>query len=539
MLLRSTLVQTAAMLASYGSALLLEHFAHLHIDVVMQATVLALTMSRVQRAATTHDRLRAFAVLPVVAMGASEIGRLMGSHPDFGDAAFVLAVALSIWVRRLGARAARIGTLMVLPLIATLLLQGQAAGSEPQPYTLWLGLVGFVACGWVFVLQEAAQRFGLVRLPTAPVPGPPRKARIPASTKMALQMAAGLGTAFFAGRALWPTHWSWTVLTAFIVCSAARSRGDVLLKGALRIVGASVGTTVATVAAGSFGPHTDLAIVLIFAAIALATWLREASYAYWAACVTAVLSLLYGWFGESADGLLRTRLEGIGLGAAIGITAAWFILPIRTHAVVRLRAAAALAELAALLEDAVWADRTSLVRRLARFERFCALLAQVASAVNAQRWLSVSLLRKRDKVYAADVVEAVQECEQSAQVMVREALELGALRDDPAIEAARHAVAANVSAVRRAMGRRPGAAYARVLIERPPGESTAATVVLEAVLEALARIDAELGRIARFSPRPEAPSGPRPADPRPSAGSPTRCDQSPDVPRHPTAPRAC
>ena len=502
-MLRSTAVQTAAMLASYGSALLLEHFAHLHVDVVMQAAVLGMTTSRVQRAVTTVERLPAFVVVPLVAMGASEVGRLMGTHPNIGDALFVFGVALSIWVRRFGARASRIGTLMVLPLIATLVLQGQAAGFEPQLYTLWLGLVGLIACAWVFVLQEAAGRTGLVRLPHAPVSGPPRKARILTSTKMALQMAVALGTAFFAGRELWPTHWSWTVLTAFIVCSAARSRGDVLLKGVLRVVGAAIGTIVATEAAGSFGPHADMPVVLIFTAIAVATWLREASYIYWAACVTAVLSLLYGWFGESADSLLRTRLEGIGIGAAIGITAAWLILPIRTRDAVRARTAATLGELGTLLGAEAWADRATLLRQMARFERFCALMGQLAQSVNAQRWLAVRVLRRGgDRVYAADVVEALRGCVQPARVMVRGVLGLGASRDDPAIIAARDGVAANTSAIRKAIGRKPGTAYAPVLID-PSASDDAAP---RQVFEALAQIDAALGRIARFYPPTEAPS---------------------------------
>jgi hypothetical protein len=499
MLLRSAVVQTAAMLASYGSALLLEHVAHLHVDIVMQAAVLGLTTSRVQRATATRKRLPAFAVVPVVAMGAFEIGRLMGTHPNIGDALFVFAVALSIWVRRFGAWASRIGILMVLPLVATLVLQGQAAGFEAQLYTLWLGLVGLVACGWAFLLQEAAERTGLVRLPTTPAaaPAPPRKARILTSTKMALQMATALGTAFFAGRELWPAHWSWTVLTAFIVGSAARSRGDVLLKGVLRIIGAAIGTIVATEVAGSFGPHTDVAVVLIFAVIAVATWLREASYLYWAACVTAVLSLLYGWFGESTDGLLRTRLEGIGLGAAIGITAAWAVLPIRTRAAVQLRTAAALAELAVLLGAEAWADRARLLRQSAQFERCCMLIGQLAPSVNAQRWLEVRLLGRRSKAYAADAVEALQESVQPARVIVQAALELGESRDSPAVVAARNGVAANAAAIRKAIGRKPGRAYAPVLMGDPASEGAAAA----RVLGALAQIDAALGQIARCFPQ--------------------------------------
>jgi len=55
----------------------------------------------------------------------------------------------------------------------------------------------------------------------------------------------------------------------------------VLLKGSRRAGGAAVGTVVAGLAAGAFGPRSDLCVVLIFTALALATWLRELSYAYW------------------------------------------------------------------------------------------------------------------------------------------------------------------------------------------------------------------------------------------------------------------
>ncbi|MGW2540395.1 FUSC family protein, partial [Kitasatospora sp. NPDC001574] len=354
LLLRETAVTTAAMLAAYGSALLIEHLAHLRVDVVVQAVVLAATAARVQLTADRYDRLLGLAVLPAAAAGAAEVGRLMTLHPNLGDVLFTLGTALPIWVRRFGPRAGRAGGLLVLPLIALLVMPPDAGPLPGHDHTLWVALIALVSGAWVATAQAVAVRTGLVPAPVrppapapepadpggaAPEPRPAARWRPLVHTQMALQMAGAVGGAFLAGRAVWPDHWAWVVLTAFIVCSGARGRADVLFKGLLRAVGAAAGTVVATAVAGSFGPHEDAAVVLIFAVLALATWLRELSYAYWAGCVTAVLSLLYGWFGQGSDDLLRTRLAAIGLGAAVGIAAAWLVLPLRTRDVLRRRTA--------------------------------------------------------------------------------------------------------------------------------------------------------------------------------------------------------
>ena len=207
---------------------------------------------------------------------------------------------------------------------------------------------------------------------------------------MALQMATALAAAFAIGRTIWPGHWAWVVLTAFIVCSGARGRGDVVLKGALRGAGAAAGTAVATAVAGTFGPHADASVVVMFAAVAVATWLREFSYAWWAACVTAVLSLLYGWFGQAPGGLLETRLEGIAVGAALGIAASWLILPVRTSDVARRRAADALAALSGVL-TADWRDPAALGHRQAAFQHTVISLGQIAPPLRAQRLLLAPL----------------------------------------------------------------------------------------------------------------------------------------------------
>jgi uncharacterized membrane protein YccC len=116
----------------------------------------------------------------------------------------------------------------------------------------------------------------------------------------------------------------------------------VLVKGVQRIGGALVGTAIATLVAGHIDAGSHLAIVLIFAILGLATWLRSRSYAYWAAGITAVLALLYGFFGVTGDDLLVRRLVGILIGGAIAVTVSWFVLPIRTRDVARRRMATVL-----------------------------------------------------------------------------------------------------------------------------------------------------------------------------------------------------
>ncbi|MFB8238444.1 FUSC family protein [Kitasatospora purpeofusca] len=517
-LLRGTAVTTAAMLAAYGSALLIEHFAHLRVDVVVQAVVLAATAARVQLTADRYDRLLGLAVLPAAAAGAAEVGRLMTLHPNAADALFTLGTALAVWVRRFGPRAARAGGLLVLPLVALLVMPPDAGPVPGHDHTLWVALIAVVSGAWVALFQAAAVRTGLVPAParapapeSAPAPEPEARRRPGVHTRMALQMAGAVGGAFLAGRAVWPDHWAWVVLTAFIVCSGARGRGDVLFKGLQRAVGAAAGTVVATAVAGSFGPHEDAAVVLIFAVLALATWLRELSYAYWAGCVTAVLSLLYGWFGQSSDDLLRTRLAAIGLGAAVGIAASWLILPLRTRDVLRRRTADALAALTELLGSS-GGDRPALLRGRARFAYGVAQLELLARPLRAER-RTLGLAGRlpggapSTHPYRADVVDAVAACEAPLGVLVDGAVADPALWSDPRVARLNRAVAANSAAVRRAIGRRPGPAYQgiRARIPRQAGATPAGSPEQLRMLAALLAVDDALGTMAAvFGDPPQA-----------------------------------
>jgi uncharacterized membrane protein YccC len=234
---------------------------------------------------------------------------------------------------------------------------------------------------------------------------------------MALQMATALTAAFVAGHLAFHSHWRWAVLTAFVVCSGARGRGDVLHKGLERACGAAVGTVVATLIAGSFPPGDRWSVVLIFAVLGVASWLREISYALWAGSVTAALSLLYGYFGQSAPSLLQTRLEAILVGAALGTAASWLILPVRTGDVFKRRAADALATLSDFLGTPV-GDPAEARRRGARFLQSAELLEQIAKPLRTHRTLTRHARRTGGAVpHPADVIDAVHACVGPVEVL--------------------------------------------------------------------------------------------------------------------------
>ncbi|MFF8532443.1 FUSC family protein [Streptomyces sp. NPDC015532] len=500
-------------LGTYGWALLVEHQAGLRVDSVVQAVVIASALGRVQRLFDRTDRLLACVVLPCAAAAGTELSTLIQRHPLAGDAAFVVGVAGAIWVRRFGARATRAGTLVVLPLIAVLVVPAGTVPAGGHEHTAWAAVTALAAVVWGTVVTWTAQRTGLVpRPPPAKVttaPGAPRRRPTP-STRMALQMAAALTAAFTIGRTLWPDHWAWVVLTAFLVCSGARSRGDVLVKGAWRTLGAAAGTVVATAASGEFGPRSDTAVVVIFVVLAVATWLRELSYAYWAGCVTAVLSLLYDWFGQSPGDLLHTRLAGIAVGAVLGIAASWLVLPIRTEAVIRARTAAALSSLGDILETD-WRDGQAV--RLAR-ARFAYRVEQLAIATAPMRILAAAPVpetvsaRWHPDHFTLRSVTALRQCAEPVDDLTDASGSApDALTTDPAVARRRAQVAAHALTVRRAIGRRPppptAADAAFQELPRPPGTTSPPARSAVAVLTALEVIDSQLDVLSvLFGPPP-------------------------------------
>lgn len=521
--LRAALTALGAVLATYGASLLLEHAAHQHVDLVVTAVVLAATLARTQRDADRADRLIGLVLLAGSAAAASEVGSLLIRHAAIGDAVFTCAVAATIWIRRFGRRVSRAGTVAIIPFVGLLITHAQGVPPYGADHDGWSALVGVFAACLVALFQWGAASAGLSpadrRRPAVAPSGeasrpqqpaqPAGRRRIAASTRMAAQMGAALALAFVAGHLWFSAHWPWGVLTAFIVCSGARGRGDVLYKGILRAFGAAIGTVVATWIAGSFPANDVRSVVIIFAVLGIAIWLRQASYAYWAGCVTAVLSLLYGYFGESAPSLLRTRLAEIAVGALLGIAASWLILPVRTGDVLRRRVADSLAALSNILTVDSHDD---LPARQLRFEESVYQLELIAKPLAAQRLLACARTPADGGGRRADAIDAVRRLVPSVRDLIAVTHAEPDLTAEPDLARLRSAVAVNVGAIRRAIGGRPGTPYRRLPPpRRPAGKQRATAGRLARAAAAMRAIDGALAELDGIYPSPAPAETPEPS----------------------------
>lgn len=382
---RPAAVTMVATLGSWASSWGIAEAAGLHADVIVLGTVLPVTLARVTargHARSPLERVLRLVMLPVVALAASEAGLLLAHHAVWGGAVFVAVMAGAIWVRRFGRSWSTAGSLVSLPFVV--LLVAPVAPAPGHEHTLWPALIAVVALVWVNLVQWVAWATGFVprpeERPEAPVRRPSTSRRLPASTRMAVQMALALGLAYGLGRWWFPQHWSWMLLSAYVVLSGNRGRGDVVHKGLLRLAGALGGTLGATLLADAFPTGDRTALVWLFVVLAAAVLLRPVSYAFWAAGVTAMLALLHGYYGEHGAGLLGERLAGVALGAAIGVLAAWFVLPVRTRDVFRRRLADARDALAEL--RTARAERPQdLPQARERFARAVALLEEIEPAL--------------------------------------------------------------------------------------------------------------------------------------------------------------
>jgi len=336
------------------------------------AAVLAMTLSRNRLVTSWRGRAEAIILLPVVGLATAGVGYLFIHLAIVGAVAYVTAMFLSIWLRRFGTVGSRVGSLIALPFITLLIAPGAGVGTTP----LGVALLSVVVLAVVVALRLFAELIGYLprpvrrfspeagNPPSRPIttPHPPSMMRPVASTRMAIQMAIALTAAFVIGFLVFPQHVTWVVLTAFIVCSGNRGRADVLYKSGLRIAGAGVGTIVASASLAIdpvIAPHGEsllqgpALVIVLLVIISIGLWLREWTYAAWAVVMTLVITLLQGAVvpaghlvgTDPEGGQLWVRILAIIVGAACGIAASWFVLPVKSESVVRRRIADALAAL--------------------------------------------------------------------------------------------------------------------------------------------------------------------------------------------------
>jgi hypothetical protein len=313
--------------------------------------VLSLSLSRSHLAGDRRGRRDALLALPIVSLACVGVGALLRHAPWAGAAVFVAGMALSVWMRRFGPAALRAGSLIALPLVTILVVPHLARHGEGALSAILVPVaVALAALAWVELVQALGRRIGWMAAPTAvdAASAGPRAAsamRPSPSTRMALQMGAALAASFVVGYLFFPSHWSWIVLTAFIVNSGNRGRQDVVYKSALRVLGAAAGTLLAMAVSSQAAVHGATAATLILACVFLGVWLRPLGYGWWALFVTLALALLQALQAPEPQSLafVWQRLMEIAIGALLGLGAAWFVYPIRSTDVLRRRLADALA----------------------------------------------------------------------------------------------------------------------------------------------------------------------------------------------------
>jgi len=189
--------------------------------------------------------------------------------------------------------------------------------------------------------RTRSARGPMVLAPVDPADLPSSRAR----TRIAVQSAIAVSLGLLLGQTIFGVHWPWTVITVLTLSLAARSRGEVLVRGVQRLAGAVAATAVISPLAGFVAPHRFLTVGLMLTVLAIGSYLQEFSYVWWAAAVTATLALLYGLLGlGGGTALLGERLLAICVGGACAVGPALFLAP-RTRDLVRKRTGSCLRRL--------------------------------------------------------------------------------------------------------------------------------------------------------------------------------------------------
>jgi hypothetical protein len=390
---RFAVVSIGAVLASFGIVYAMSRMLGVNASPAILAATLAMSLSRRAEIPTPRKFVAEFLMLPLIALTAGLVGAVLRSLPPLGATLFIGGIVLSILLRRYGETARTIGRVLAIPLICMLAVPVHVEGVS----TRWMAAAVVIVAGLAALLCCAAAawigaRIGWIEAKPESEPAPrldrtPSTSPLHISTRMALQMLVALGLAFAIGMAVFPTHWAWVVLTAFIVCNGTISRGDAIYKGLMRLGGAAGGATLAAMISHIGVPDPVCDATIIFGVLFIGIWLRPMNYAWWAVCVTLIFALLQGPQNDAVLPLLGMRIVCILIGALCGIAAAWFVYPIRTERLVRKRVAEALHVLRDALASGQVPDMSALDRHSAELDRLAPPLRlhrRLVGSANAQ-----------------------------------------------------------------------------------------------------------------------------------------------------------
>lgn len=177
------------------------------------------------------------------------------------------------------------------------------------------------------------------------------------ATRAAVQVAVAAALATGAGELISPNRWYWAVLAAFVVFNGTTSRGQILSRAWERVLGTLGGVVAGVLLAAAVGSNAPLALGLIVVCVFAAFYLLQVSSTLMVFFITVVLALLYGLLGTFSVQVLELRTYETMAGAAVGIAAAFFVLPTGTRSTMQDKLRDCLDALDNLVRDSVTAVR--------------------------------------------------------------------------------------------------------------------------------------------------------------------------------------
>ncbi|WP_460867823.1 FUSC family protein, partial [Rhodococcus aerolatus] len=186
----------------------------------------------------------------------------------------------------------------------------------------------------------------------APAPG------LHPATRAAVQVAVATALATGVGELISPNRWYWAVLAAFVVFNGTTSRGQILSRAWQRVLGTLGGVVAGVLLAAVVGRNAPLQLGLVVVCVFAAFYLVRVSSALMVFFITVLLAMLYGLLGTFSVQVLELRIYETAAGAAVGIAAAFLVLPTGTRSTVDEKLRACLDSLDGLVRDSVAAVRS-------------------------------------------------------------------------------------------------------------------------------------------------------------------------------------
>ncbi|CAN7295968.1 FUSC family protein [Neorhizobium tomejilense] len=149
--------------------------------------------------------------------------------------------------------------------------------------------------------------------------------------RSAVQITIASSLAMVFGLMLSRDRWFWAVLTAFLIFTNTKSRGDAAIRALQRSIGTLLGIASGLVLATLIGGYPLISVPIAALCIFLGFYCLQISYAAMTFFISIVLCLVYGLTGVLTLDLLQLRIEETLIGALAGTIVAFLVFPASTR----------------------------------------------------------------------------------------------------------------------------------------------------------------------------------------------------------------